>query len=405
MQEAIKSIPTKEHVKNSFKAGWAKVNITPSEKISLAGYGLRDEFDQVHDSIWCRAYVFDNGKKRTAVVTVDLLIFPPTVVKLLKGKLPAVGLTIENTFLSATHTHNAPGGWAEKTGGRVLAGKYNEKYVSQLAEAVILSIQKASENMEEASIGFGKFEAKKFLKNRLNKDAASVDHWLRVIKVQKKSGTTGLIVTYAAHPNILSSKINHISGDYAGEFVEQLEKTKHVDFAAFCAGAVGMHTCNDFKKENYELIKFVSTGLSEIVMNNMKYIELKDSIDIENIYLPVYLRDPQFKISEDWKVRPWVFRALLGEEDVAVTALKLGDVVLIGTPCDFSGELVKEFSKVSSQQKVNLVITSFNGGYIGYIIPDKYYDLPRREPRDMDWYGPYSGSYFTEIIKGLLQKI
>ncbi len=53
----------------------------------------------------------------------------------------------------------------------------------------------------------------------------------------------------------------------------------------------------------------------------------------------------------------------------------------------------------------NLVVTSFNGGYIGYITPDKYYDLKRYETRDMNLFGPYNGAYLSEMMQLLLQKL
>jgi len=51
------------------------------------------------------------------------------------------------------------------------------------------------------------------------------------------------------------------------------------------------------------------------------------------------------------------------------------------------------------------MVTSFNGGYIGYITPLKYYDVDHYETRLMNWYGPGSGEYMQECLLGLLDVV
>jgi hypothetical protein len=58
-----------------------------------------------------------------------------------------------------------------------------------------------------------------------------------------------------------------------------------------------------------------------------------------------------------------------------------------------------------SAENINLMVTSFNGSYIGYIIPDQHYDLPHQEARELNWFGPYTGSYVTEMMNRLLDLI
>ena len=74
---------------NNFKAGWAKVNLTPSKPTPTAGYGDRQGklYQSIHDSVYVRAIVFSNNSKPIALVSCDLLIFPPEVTILLKEKL------------------------------------------------------------------------------------------------------------------------------------------------------------------------------------------------------------------------------------------------------------------------------------------------------------------------------
>ena len=58
---------------------------------------------------------------------------------------------------------------------------------------------------------------------------------------------------------------------------------------------------------------------------------------------------------------------------------------------------------MAEENGLHLLITTFNGGYIGYITPDEYYNHNFHEVRDMNWFGPYNGAYFDEIIRGIIR--
>ena len=96
-----------------FKAGWAKTNITPHYPLPLAGYGARKGtlVATVHDSVWARGFVFDDGFNKSAIITLDALIIPPAVTEALRIRLPEIGYSLDQIFMSATHTHCSAGGW------------------------------------------------------------------------------------------------------------------------------------------------------------------------------------------------------------------------------------------------------------------------------------------------------
>jgi hypothetical protein len=70
----------------------------------------------------------------------------------------------------------------------------------------------------------------------------------------------------------------------------------------------------------------------------------------------------------------------------------------ITTPGDFSGEYALLVKNSLAAQGFKANVTSFNGNYIGYIIPGKYYYIDEYEPKLMGWFGPNMGDYTMEII-------
>ena len=119
------------------------------------------------------------------------------------------------------------------------------------------------------------------------------------------------------------------------------------------------------------------------------------------------MREQSFKINSKLIIRPWIFNFLIGDSPKYLNYLRLGDIVIVGIPADFSGELVEPINKSISNNKLNLIINSFNGGYVGYITDDKWYDrddINTYETYTMNWYGPYNGEYFSKLIKEIIKK-
>jgi neutral ceramidase len=75
---------------------------------------------------------------------------------------------------------------------------------------------------------------------------------------------------------------------------------------------------------------------------------------------------------------------------------------MLGTPCDFSGEFNASIDSVASNLGMRAMVTSFNGGYIGYLTPQKYYDVDHYETRLMNWYAPGTGEYVSQYLKELI---
>jgi hypothetical protein len=387
---------------DTIQAGWAKVNITPDEPVAMAGYGNRwgKKYVSVHDSLWVRAFVFDNGYQKAVLLTMDMLIVPPEVTEALEKRLPEIGFTINQTYLTATHTHYGYGGWAKKLVGNIIAGKYRDKLVNQLIGRILSAIHQADAQKQTASFGFAQYHAGELVYHRINKQG-NIDPWLRVFLIKQQSGATAVITSFAAHATSLPSRQYILSRDYPGALVDTLEKHPDIDFAAFCAGGVGSHSTSG-EGEQFEKIGNVAAALSQKIIYNLPDISTQYHQKLASVHMPLPLRKPQWRISENWRLRPWVFYGLYGNYPSSLTGLRIGDVTWIGTPCDFAGEMMPAIEKQTNQQ---LIITSFNGGYIGYITSDTYYDVDHYETRTMNWFGPENGAYFIEAISRLANKL
>lgn len=380
-------MPVPVHQSDTVQVGWAKVNITPAHKAPLAGYGNRigKRLTGIHDSIFVRAIVFKNQTQRVALITMDLLIAPMEVTAALKEKLNSIGFRKEQVYLTATHAHSSMGGWARKPAGYVMAGKYDQATVNHITQAVLTAIQKAESTAAPAQIGFAALTADSLVRNRLVGTAGTRDTALRVIKIQKQTGATAVYATYAAHATCLPATELNISGDYPAALVQNLEKGKKINFAAFSAGAVASHSPVAVGS-GYEKVRNMAQGLTQVIQRNIAAVPVGYQFKLNALEVPLYLRRPQWRISQNWRLPPALFYLVFGKYPATLSGLRIGDILFLGAPCDFSGELVPPLEQAVPDNAGKLIVTSFNGGYIGYITPDKYYNLKKYETRDMNFW-------------------
>ena len=94
------------------KAGVAKVNITPPVGVLLSGYEARKKPSQgVHDELYAKALVLDDGDHKVALVVADLLYldidFTESVRRLIEE---STGIDNQHVMVAVTHTHSGPVG-------------------------------------------------------------------------------------------------------------------------------------------------------------------------------------------------------------------------------------------------------------------------------------------------------
>jgi len=86
-------------------------------------------------------------------------------------------------------------------------------------------------------------------------------------------------------------------------------------------------------------------------------------------------------------------------ENVYLQAIRIDDMVWITTPGDFSGEYALQMKNSLLAEGFKSNITSFNGSYVGYIVPGRYFYLGGYEPGLMGWFGPDMGEYMMDLIR------
>lgn len=392
-------------------AGFSKVSITPTLnsdsddittgkfiQLPLAGFGARKGAPAtgVHDSIFVNAVALKVDNNLAIFVGADLLIMPPNISDSVMVVLAKRGFSREQIYFSATHTHSSIGGWGSGFMGKQFAGDENinlEKWlVQQISDAII----KAVDDLQPATFATGDFDAGEYTRNRLIGDLGTTNDDFNYIFIQQNEGKKAVIGSFAAHSTCMGSKNMEISGDYPGYWQRKMETT--FDYAIFMAGSVGSQT-NVGKGEGFEKPRFIGESLADSTIVHLKNIQISDSVLMAAATVKLNLPEYHFRISTTRNLTTGVSKKLMPlPENAVLQAIRIGNMIWVTTPCDFSGEYALQLKNRLAVNGFNANVTSFNGSYLGYIIPGRYFYLDEYEPKTMGFFGPAMGDYTFDLI-------
>ena len=234
-----------------WKAGVAKVNITPRQPMWQAGYAARTHASEVtlHD-LWAKAVALEDEKgNRAVLVTTDLLGIPKAVSDRVRAELQkSLNLSKAQIILNSSHTHSGP------VLSNALVDIYPldaaeqakiDTYTQTLETQLVQLVQQAFRNLEPALLSAAN-GVTRFQVNRRNNREANLlnqselrgpnDFAVPVLKIADASGKIkALVFGYACHNTVLDQYL--FSGDYAGFAQLELERAYPDATALYFQGA------------------------------------------------------------------------------------------------------------------------------------------------------------------------
>ena len=419
-QTRIDSLKKNLTVSNdSIKAGFAKISITPSvgnsedtveagkfKEAPLAGFGARKgkSATGAHDSIFVKAAAIKVGKELVVIVGADILIMPPNIIDEATLVLEKQGIHRSQVFYAASHTHSSIGGWGPGFVGEQFAGKANPNINKWLVIQIAKAVSAAIADLHPARIGNGNFNAASYTKNRIVGESGTKNSDFVFISIEQMGGRKAVIGSFGAHATTMGADNMEFSADYPGYWQRKMEQGS-VDLAIFCGGSVGSQSPSGEGK-GFEKPKNIGESLADSLTIYLPKVELKNKIDLSSMTLKVALPEYNIRLTTKINFTPWLSKKLMPlPENVYLQTIKIGNLIWLTAPCDFSGEFALQLKNSLASKGFNANVTSFNGSYVGYIIPGKYFYLDAYEPKTMGWFGPNMGEYTFELLRHLSEII
>ncbi len=399
-------------VNDSLQAGFARVSITPNlnttvdnlpegkfSQVPLAGFGARKgkAASGVHDSIFIKAVALKVNQQTVVLVGADLLIMPPNIIDSVTYVLAKKGIRRDQVYFSATHTHSSLGGWGPGFVGEQFAGKENKNLERWLILQISTAVTSAIADLRSAKIGSGNFNAASYTRNRLIGESGTKNDDFSFITVEQTGRKKAIIGSFSAHSTTLGSGNMEISADYPGYWERKMEKTS-ANVAIFFAGSVGSQSPTG-EGNGFEKPKLIGEALADSLNIHLPQAVLNNTITFSTLSLKLQLPEYHMRATTKINLTTWLSKKLMPfPENAYLQTLRIGNLIWITTPCDFSGEYALQIKNALAAKGFNANVSSFNGSYVGYIIPGRYFYLDEYESKLMGWFGPDMGEYTVDLI-------
>ena len=93
------------------RAGAARSCITPRLGSHIVGYFHDRIAKDIHDDLYAKALVLDNGASTVVLVLCDLIALERGDIEVARERAAALtGIPAESIFIACTHTHTGPAG-------------------------------------------------------------------------------------------------------------------------------------------------------------------------------------------------------------------------------------------------------------------------------------------------------
>jgi len=376
---------------SNLKAGAAAVDITPPVGSSLDGVISKNgPVTGIHDRIFSRALVLDDGQERFAICVNDLCMVERSYFDRAKEIVfKKTGLPANRILMSSTHTHAAP----RVPYGR--ASKIDDAYYETLVQQIAKSIIQAQENLQPARVGWGSFDAGKYAACRrflakkgsvsLNpfgvageqiksvagrsksviRPAADIDPQCSILSVQHVDGTPLAILGNMSIHYCGGYKKGQISADYFGAYAKYLSEKlsagkTHPPFVGMLSngtsGNVGAVMKQD--KSKYAAFEWIDESGKQFAEQTLKVIDkidhknnLKLAMIEQEIALKVrrpdaarlvwaqdILANPKQKTAHRW-AKIYATEAMALDkypetESIKIQAIRIGGLGIVGLPCE-----------------------------------------------------------------------
>jgi neutral ceramidase len=215
-------------------AGAATVDITPPIGGLMDGYGNRSQPAQgVHDSLFARVLVLDDGLSACAIVGCDLLGMHADITAAVRERVSSSrGMATQAVLVAATHNPAGPFGLR---GG--MFSQLNETLAAELVDKIAAAIGEAYESRSPATLKLGSAHLDTISMNRRHPDWP-IDPVLRVLLVDGEDSPIATLLNFACHATVMTGENLHLSAEFPGAACRLIQQETGAP-AVYLNGACG----------------------------------------------------------------------------------------------------------------------------------------------------------------------
>jgi neutral ceramidase len=302
-----------------YKIGSGSADITgPAVGLAMWGFVREGQVTEgIHTRLRARAFVVVDAEsgKRLAFVSADIgsmtNAMAREVIDELGKQFPGV-YTIDNTVLSATHTHSGPGGYWHYGVDSPIGGPFYGEHFDGVVSGIVQAVVAAHESLAPGRILIGTGDVQGGGANRsavaYDNNSPSerarydgnTDKEMTLLRFEGADGPVGMVNWFAVHPTAMTFNNRLISGDhkgYASQRFEQIMGAPYAGAGEFVA-AFAQTNCGDVTpnlnlnntgpgENEFETTRIIGDRQLDVAVELFKTAseELTGGLDYRHVYI------------------------------------------------------------------------------------------------------------------------
>ncbi len=383
---------------SNIRIGFSASRITPGFGVFMAGYFHERQATAIHDDLYAKAMIFDDGNVIAGILVCDLIcLHKDEVAKIREIVTAKTRMKGENLMVCATHTHTGPQTRSFRIPDE--GGKATIDWLASFPERAARAVINATNNMEICGIS-----ASKDLEDRIDfnrryrmKDgtvqtnpgyknpdiiepAGPIDPEVGVLSFKNhEDKLIGLYVNYACHLDNVGG--TEISADYPGYLTRRLqERLVDKPFVLYTNGACGdinhIDVRSPYRRSGHEHSRWMGETLAGDVCSTLKNMEKLSSDTVRSVSRIIQL---PMKENADKEI---------GKAEIQ--AIRVGDVGFVGIPAEYFVEHQLDIKKRSPFKYT--FVSELANGWVGYVPTKKAFeenmkDVPSDPMKEFDHKG------------------
>lgn len=276
----------------ALRIGTASATINPEPGTYLAGYGHNRTCTGVHDDLFAKAVVFDDGETAVALVVLDAISLQyPTVQAIRRAaaeKTTALDLPPGHIAVQATHTHCAPD-TIGIYGPDPLHTGVDPTYMERLVETAAEQVAEAARRLQPASLRWAQTVCRGWAVN--DSEPGELDNSVTILQCADEDGKPRATLTnFACHPTVLGGDTTLASADWTGTFYQKMSAALPGEHL-FLQGGVGGWVQPKTPERTFALAARYGADLAEKTLAALEHTKPVDGARIrvarKEISLPI----------------------------------------------------------------------------------------------------------------------
>ncbi len=404
-------------------AGVAAVDLTPpvEMKAALGGYGARlsRPAEGVRDPIFAKALVIADDTRKFAIVTADILAFPPPIKPAVVKRLADAGVACDELMLLPSHSHTSIDMSAINPGnvfGIPQIGIYQSELYQMVVERLVDVIQRARNELQPVAVGSSSVKLDGWNRNR-RQDGGPTDPSLTVTRIDTLVGRPLVVfVHFAAHPTFMGAEHMQFSGGWPGHLQRQLETLVGggavVMYANGAQGDVSPVGRPDSGPSRWDVAEAFGQQLADEARKVWLATSPRSDVPFDfrahTINLPERAWHGDFMETggKEYSLTERLLARMLPQmfpPQIDVVSLRLGELLIVGVPGEMTTRLgmqVKDEAAAITGAEY-AVVGGLADAWISYILSEEEYRSGGYEA-SVSFYGPTLGE---TVVAGVLEGV